>query len=187
MKEIKLKVLHKNIEQRIQIYTYYTGEARKEIGIPERLAAQMQVSSDDSTQLSDHIGNAIAELGNLISRYFAICSIEELFDQETNSKLYIFTLPMPAFSPKPLSRELKKYGELCCETCSPAMVAATPPRGGNNTRSRSTNNSIAAARAVCLAPKTGNRVKGSQQHHRPIKNDKLHTYKEKRTATASRP
>ncbi len=41
MKEIKLKVLHKNIEQRIQIYTYYTGEARKEIGIPERLAAQM--------------------------------------------------------------------------------------------------------------------------------------------------
>ncbi len=111
MKEIKLKVLHKNIEQRIQIYTYYTGEARKEIGIPERLAAQMQVSSDDSTQLSDHIGNAIAELGNLISRYFAICSIEELFDQETNSKLYIFTLPMPAFFPETALTRIEKSME----------------------------------------------------------------------------
>lgn len=111
MKEIKLKVLHKNIEQRIQIYTYYTGEARKEIGIPERLAAQMQVSSDDSTQLSDHIGNAIAELGNLISRYFAICSIEELFDQETNSKLYVFTLPMPAFFPETALTRIEKSME----------------------------------------------------------------------------
>lgn len=111
MKEIKLKVLHKNIEQRIQIYTYYTGEARKEIGIPERLAAQMQVSSDDSTQLSDHIGNAIAELGNLISRYFAICSIEELFDQETNSKLYIFTLPMPAMFPETALTRIEKSME----------------------------------------------------------------------------
>ena len=106
MKEIKLKVLHKNIEQRIQIYTYYTGEARKEIGIPERLAAQMQVSSDDSTQLSDHIGNAIAELGNLISRYFAICSIEERTDETTNyDRMYIFTLPMPAMFPETLSHE----------------------------------------------------------------------------------
>lgn len=111
MKEIKLKVLHKNIEQRIQIYTYYTGEARKEIGIPERLAAQMQVSSDDSTQLSDHIGNAIAELGNLISRYFAICSIEELFDQETNSTLYIFTLPMPAMFPETALTRIEKSME----------------------------------------------------------------------------
>ncbi|MBQ7947649.1 MAG: hypothetical protein IJ277_05755 [Bacteroidaceae bacterium] len=111
MKEIKLKVLHKNIEQRIQIYTYYTGEARKEIGIPERLAAQMQVSSDDSTQLSDHIGNAIAELGNLISRYFAICSIEDIFDQETNSKLYIFTLPMPAFFPATALPRIEKSME----------------------------------------------------------------------------
>lgn len=111
MKEIKLKVLHKNIEQRIQIYTYYTGEARKEIGIPERLAAQMQVSSDDSTQLGDHIGNAIAELGNLISRYFAICSIEELFDQETNSKLYIFTLPMPAMFPETALTRIEKSME----------------------------------------------------------------------------
>ena len=111
MKEIKLKVLHKNIEQRIQIYTYYTGEARKEIGIPERLAAQMQVSSDDSTQLSDHIGNAIAELGNLISRYFAICGIEELFDQETNSKLYVFTLPMPAFFPETALTRIEKSME----------------------------------------------------------------------------
>ena len=60
MNEARLKVLHKNVEQRIQIYTYYTGEARKETGLPDRLAAQMQVSSDDSIQLSDHIGNAIA-------------------------------------------------------------------------------------------------------------------------------
>ena len=99
MKEIKLKVLHKNIEQRIQIYTYYTGEARKEIGIPERLAAQMQVSSDDSIQLSDHISNAIAELGNLISRYFAICSIDEITDDDTKEKVYIFTLEKPAMYP----------------------------------------------------------------------------------------
>ncbi|MBQ8271070.1 MAG: hypothetical protein IJZ22_07720 [Bacteroidaceae bacterium] len=112
MKEIKLKVLHKNIEQRIQIYTYYTGEARKEIGIPERLAAQMQVSSDDSTQLSDHIGNAIAELGNLISRYFAICSIEEINEGTTNdSKLYVFTLPMPAMFPETALSRIEKSME----------------------------------------------------------------------------
>lgn len=112
MKEIKLKVLHKNIEQRIQIYTYYTGEARKEIGIPERLAAQMQVSSDDSTQLSDHIGNAIAELGNLISRYFAICSIEERTDETTNyDRMYIFTLPMPAMFPETALSRIEKSME----------------------------------------------------------------------------
>ena len=111
MKEIKLKVLHKNIEQRIQIYTYYTGEARKEIGIPERLAAQMQVSSDDSTQLSDHIGNAIAELGNLISRYFAICSIEEIEDETTHNKIYIFTLPLPAMFPETALTRIEKSME----------------------------------------------------------------------------
>lgn len=101
MKEIKLKVLHKNIEQRVQIYTYYTGEARKELGMPERLAAQMQASSDDSIQLGDHIGNAITELGNLISRYFAICSIEEIGDGANNDdKIYVFTLTLPAMYPK---------------------------------------------------------------------------------------
>lgn len=111
MKEIKLKVSHKNIEQRIQIYTYYTGEARKEIGIPERLAAQMQVSSDDSTQLSDHIGNAIAELGNIISRYFAICSIEDLTDETTGSIIYVFTLPMPAMFPETALSRIEKSME----------------------------------------------------------------------------
>lgn len=111
MKEIKLKVLHKNIEQRIQIYTYYTGEARKEIGVPERLAAQMQVSSDDSTQLTDHIGNAIAELGNLISRYFAICSIEEMTDESSGNKVYVFTLPMPAMYPETALTRIEKSME----------------------------------------------------------------------------
>lgn len=111
MKEIKLKVLHKNIEQRIQIYTYYTGEARKEIGVPERLAAQMQASSDDSTQLSDHIGNAISELGNLISLYFAICRIEELNDESANSKIYLFTLPMPAMFPETALTRIEKSME----------------------------------------------------------------------------
>lgn len=111
MKEIKLKVSHKNIEQRIQIYTYYTGEARKEIGIPERLAAQMQVSSDDSTQLSDHISNAIAELGNLISRYFAICGIEEVNSEDSNNKIYVFTLPMPAMYPETALTRIEKSME----------------------------------------------------------------------------
>lgn len=101
MREIKLKVLHKNIEQKIQTYTYYTGEARKEAGIPERLAAQMQVSSDDSLQINDHIDNAIAELGNLISRYFAICSIEDRSDETTNNeRVHIFSLLVPAMFPQ---------------------------------------------------------------------------------------
>ncbi len=111
MKETKLRVLHKNIEQRVQIYTYYTGEARKEMGIPERLAAQMQVSSDDSIQLSDHIGNAIAELGNLISRYFAICSIEEKSDGSNDGKVYIFTLPIPAMYPETALTRIEKSME----------------------------------------------------------------------------
>ncbi len=111
MKETKLKILHNNIEQRIQIYTYYTGEARKETGIPERLAAQMQVSSDDSIQLSDHITNAIAELGNLISRYFAICSIESLDDERTNSKIYVFTLQIPEMYPQSALTRIEKSME----------------------------------------------------------------------------
>ena len=112
MKEINLRVLHKNIEQRIQIYTYYTGEARKEIGVPERLAAQMQVSSDDSTQLEDHISNAIAELGNLISRYFAICSIEEIEGNSANeSKIYLFTLLIPAMFPETVLSRIEKSME----------------------------------------------------------------------------
>ncbi len=111
MKEITLKVIHKNIEQRIQIYTYYTGEARKEMGLPERLAAQMQVSSDDKIQLSDHIENAIAELGNIISRYFAICSIEEREDENGENKMYLFTLPMPAMYPETALRRIEKSME----------------------------------------------------------------------------
>lgn len=109
MNEARLKVLHKNVEQRIQIYTYYTGEARKETGLPDRLAAQMQVSSDDSIQLSDHIGNAIAELGNIISRYFGICKVEEIDDE--NNKIYLFTLTAPAMYPMDALPRIEKSME----------------------------------------------------------------------------
>lgn len=114
MKQINIKVLHRNIEQRILIYTYYTGEARKEIGVPERLAAKMQASSDDSTQLNDHIGNAITELGNLISRYLAICSIEEIPESNTkdNYKIYLFTLSAPDTFPQAILTRIEK----CMET-----------------------------------------------------------------------
>ena len=111
MKETKLKVVHKNIEQKIQIYTYYTGEARKVAGMPEKLAAQMQVSSDDNTQLDDHISNAIYELGNLISRYFAICSIEEVNEEESDKRIYTFTLSIPEMYPETSLAHIEKNME----------------------------------------------------------------------------
>lgn len=100
MKEIKLRVRHKNIEQRIQLYTYYTGEARKEVGLPERLAAKIQASSDDEAQLTDHIETAIAELGTFISQHFTNCHIEKINEGDSNETIYKFTTIVPENFPR---------------------------------------------------------------------------------------
>ena len=100
MKEIKLRVRHKNIEQRIQLFTYYTGEARKEAGLPERLAAKIQASSDDEAQLTDHIETAITELGTYISQYFTSCYTEKINEGDSNETIYKFTTIVPESFPQ---------------------------------------------------------------------------------------
>ncbi|MBQ4063339.1 MAG: hypothetical protein IJC92_03570 [Bacteroidaceae bacterium] len=113
MKEIKLRVSHKNIEQRILLYTYYTGEARKEVGLPERLVAKIQASSDDETQLADHIKTAITELGTFVSQYFTTCHCEEINDEQENEKIYQFTTRVPENFPRtalgPIEESMESY------------------------------------------------------------------------------
>ncbi len=111
MKDIKLRVSHKNIEQRIQIYTYYTGEARKEMGIPERLAAQIQASVDDDTQLGDHIDIAIGELYNIISHYFICCHGEEIANETDSDKTYWYTISTPETFPEEVIPQIEKNME----------------------------------------------------------------------------
>lgn len=111
MKDIKLRISHKNIKLRVQLYTYYTGEARKEIGIPERLAAQMQASDDDDMQLSAHIGIATAELYSLISRYFLCSHGEETADEMSNDKTYWFIISTPETFPGEVIPQMEKNME----------------------------------------------------------------------------
>ncbi len=96
MKEIKLTLSIKKAIQRIELHSYYTGEARKKAGIPEELAAGMQASTDDSVQLNDHISSTIGELSRIISRFFGICSvryIQNIDDNNTQSVEFSLTPP----------------------------------------------------------------------------------------------
>lgn len=74
MKPITLKLKPQNILQRIHTYTFYTGETKRETGIPAMLAARMQTSQDDSTQLLDHLKTAIGEVSRILSHYLATCT-----------------------------------------------------------------------------------------------------------------
>ena len=53
-----------NIEQRLFTYSYYVGEARHSIGAPMQQTAGIQASSDDHTQIGDHIRMAMTETEN---------------------------------------------------------------------------------------------------------------------------
>lgn len=104
MKEIKLTLSLRKVMQRIEMYSYYTGEARKKAGLPKELAAGMQASSDDSVQLYDHVSSAIGELSKMLSRFLGICSVHyegSADDKEIYNAVFSlippFNYPLEAF------------------------------------------------------------------------------------------
>lgn len=109
MKEITFSVKHKNITDRIKLYTHYTGEARRNAGLPDKQAAAMQASADDETQMGDHIENALSEVGNILSHYFAqFLAGENEGDGNDEKKEYTFTIAAPEHFPTASTANIEK-------------------------------------------------------------------------------
>ena len=101
-----------NIEQRLFTYSYYVGEARHSIGAPMQQTAGIQASSDDHTQIGDHIRMAMTEIVNLINRYMATCSCAEKNDTEHDGhELFTLSFIPPTNYPGELLEELQKAME----------------------------------------------------------------------------
>lgn len=96
MKKRKLTLDHNNVLQRIYTHSYYTGEARREIGFPEKAVAKLQASNDDKEQLCDHMNTPIGEITRMLSRYFALCRNETEVSETTDEiKNTIFIIDIP--------------------------------------------------------------------------------------------
>ena len=109
MKEITFSVRHKDIVDRIKLYTHYTGEARRNAGLPDKQAAAMQASADDATQMSDHIENALNEVGTILSRYFAqFLAGQNVEDGNEENKEYTFTIAAPELFPSTATANVEK-------------------------------------------------------------------------------
>lgn len=105
---ISFKLYDKRVRQRIETHTYYTGEARKGAMMTPAAAAMMQASDDDSTQLSDHLMIACGEISRLLSRYIAICHIEQRKAiDNSKEKITFFTLEVPANFPTEISSDIE--------------------------------------------------------------------------------
>lgn len=111
-KEMEIELQQYEIEQRILTYCYYLGEARREAGIPQKMAALIQASKDDKIQISDHISNAVSEMSQMLNRYFSTCKnkIYDDFDHEGYRK-YIFNFVPPYNFPLELMTELENTME----------------------------------------------------------------------------
>lgn len=110
MKRIRTEINICDIILRIQSHTFYIGEAQRETGIPIRLAAKMQASDDDKTQLSDHIDIACNELVKIISKRFSSCILKkktETEKEENTNETAIYSFEIPANYPVELISELK--------------------------------------------------------------------------------
>ena len=105
--EIKISLFH--VEQRVFTYSYYIGEAQRNSGIPLKLAASIQASSDDHVQINDHINIAISELVKIINNYFCICKydLEKDNTHEEHSILKLIVTP-PQYFPNNMLDELQK-------------------------------------------------------------------------------
>ena len=109
MKEITFSVRHKDIVDRIKLYTHYTGEARRNAGLPDKQAAAMQASADDATQMGDHIENALNEVGTILSRYFAqFLAGQNVKDGNEENKEYTFTIAAPELLPSTATANVEK-------------------------------------------------------------------------------
>lgn len=97
MRKVKADINIGDVILRIQSHTFYNGEARKEMGTPIGVAAKMQASDDDNTQLHDHIEVACSELLNIISRHFSSCTLKKKTDVENEANeiaSYMFEIPV---------------------------------------------------------------------------------------------
>ena len=99
METKEITIAHKKIKERIELYTHYTGEARRDAGLPARLAANLQASGDDDTQLCDHIENAAIEARNIIANYFTHCTATVTDDAESSGCAHHFAMKLPALYP----------------------------------------------------------------------------------------
>lgn len=96
MKKKKLTLDHNNVLQRIYTHCYYTGEARREIGFPEKAVAKLQASSDDKEQLCDHMNTPIGEIARMLSRYFVMCKNETEVSETTDGvRNTVFIIDIP--------------------------------------------------------------------------------------------
>ncbi len=96
MKKRRIVLNINNVLQRIYTHCYYTGEARKQVGFPEKAAANIQASSDDKTQIIDHINTPTGEVSRMLSRYFALCSRETASNdatEDTNNTVFLVDIP----------------------------------------------------------------------------------------------
>lgn len=109
MKEITFSIRHKNIVDRIKLYTHYTGEARRNAGLPDKQAAAMQASADDATQMGDHIENALNETGTILSRYFAQFLAGQNGEENSEESIeYTFTIAAPELFPTSATANVEK-------------------------------------------------------------------------------
>ena len=108
MKTIEIKLSRKALLDRIKTHCYYTGEARKQIGYPEQLAAAIQAGDDDYNQLNDHTKTAISEIAKLLSRFLGVCSTSERGDA-AHPDIFdiIFTLQTPHNFPNEICSQLE--------------------------------------------------------------------------------
>ncbi|MBQ3189335.1 MAG: hypothetical protein IJB60_07895 [Bacteroidaceae bacterium] len=91
-----IKIEIRDIILQLQTYTYYTGEARKNAGLPARLASDIQASDNEVAQLYDHLNVAFDEIATLISRYLSFCNTKEIENPDaphSNIICYSFHLP----------------------------------------------------------------------------------------------
>lgn len=108
---IELKT--KNVHQRVQTHTYYTGEARRDAGIPHPFAARMMAGNDDAAQIDDHINSAVQEVASTLSRYLSPCEVERIKCCEEEQCAVLFIMHTPANFPHEakgvLSESIENY------------------------------------------------------------------------------
>ena len=113
MERREITIGQNKIKERIKLYTHYTGEARRDAGFTERLAARLQASDDDNTQLSDHIENAAAEVSYIIAGVFTHCTLEKATNPESGEQEHRYVVLTPALYPaeatESLARTIENY------------------------------------------------------------------------------
>ena len=105
----ELKISTYDVEQRVFTYSYYVGEARRNSGTPVQLAASMQASPDDHSQMDDHINVATSELVKIINCNFATCrQMSDNDEEHSGYRILKFSLTPPQYFPQSLLCELQK-------------------------------------------------------------------------------